>query len=255
MYCNFLSILFLIFIFVIKIVVVICKPSDIEEIEGDCMFVARLENSDENLLNKVVHNVDEAYALYNDYALRMGFSIRKGKPRYYNGTKNIKQREFLCFKKGFKLDEDFCKEKYSKRLETRTGCKAFIRFTVENGVWRVSAFNPEHNHELALQSERHLLRSGRRISKPKADVIDTMVNAGISTKNAYSYLTKEVGGSENVGFTERDCYNHVNMQKMTMISAGDAQSLLNHFKSNHAEDPMFFYTVQVDQENQMTNFF
>ncbi|KAK4592468.1 hypothetical protein RGQ29_016852 [Quercus rubra] len=182
------------------------------------------------------------------------FSIRKGKPRYCNGTKNIKQREFLCSKEGFKLDEDFCKDKYSKRLETRIGCKAFVRFTVENGVSRVSAFNPEHNHELALQSERHLLRSGRRISKPKADVIDTMVNAGISTKNAYSYLTKEVGGSENVGFTERDCYNHVNVQKMTMISAGDAQSLLNHFKSKHVEDPMFFYTVQVDQENRMTNF-
>ena len=123
MYCNFLSILFLIFIFVIKIDVVICKPSDIEEIEGDCMFVARLENSDENLLNKVVHNADEAYALYNDYALRMGFSIRKGKPRCYNETKNIKQREFLCSKEGFKLDEDFCKEKYSKRLETRTVVK------------------------------------------------------------------------------------------------------------------------------------
>ena len=65
-----------------------------------------------------------------------------------------------------------------------------------------------------------MLRSGRCISKPKANVIDTMVNVGISTKNAYSYLTKEVGGSENVGFIERDCYNHVNVQKMTMISAG-----------------------------------
>ena len=107
-------------------------------------------------------------------------------------------------------------------------------------VWRVSAFNPEHNHELALQLGRHLLRSGRRISKPKADVIDTMVNVGISTKNAYSYLTKEVGGSENVGFTERDCYNHVNMQKRTIFNAGDAQSSLNHFKSKHAKDPRFF---------------
>ena len=54
------------------------------------MFVVRLENSDENLLNKVVHNADEAYALYNDYALWIGFSIWKGKPRYYNGTKNMK---------------------------------------------------------------------------------------------------------------------------------------------------------------------
>ena len=29
---------------------------------------------------------------------------------------------------------------------------------------------------------------------------------------------------------------------------------MNHFKSKHVEDPMFFYTVQVDQENRMTNF-
>ena len=58
-----------------------------------------------------------------------------------------------------------------------------------------------------------MLRLGRRISKPKAGLIDSMVNAGISTKNTYLYLTEEVGGSENVGFTEKDCYNHVNTKK------------------------------------------
>ena len=63
-------------------------------------------------------------------------------------------------------------------------------------MWRVIAFNPEHNHELALPLERHLLRLGHRISKPKVDLIDFMVNVGISTKNTYSYLTEEVGGSE-----------------------------------------------------------
>ena len=67
-----------------------------------------------------------------------------------------------------------------------------------------------------------------------------MVNAGISTKNTYSYLIEELGGSENVGFNEKDCYNHVNTKKMSMISVEDAQSLLNHFKKRQIEDPMFF---------------
>ena len=58
-----------------------------------------------------------------------------------------------------------------------------------------------------------------------------------------------------MGFIEKDCYNHVNTKKMSMISAGDAQNLLNHFKKRQIEDPMFFYIVQVDQENRMTNFF
>ncbi|KAL7247104.1 hypothetical protein ACSBR2_002089 [Camellia fascicularis] len=87
---------------------------------------------------------------------------------------------------------------------------------------RVTAFNSEHNHELASQSERHLLTSTRQISKYKVGVIDSMVSAGISTKNAYSYLIEEVGGGENVGFTKREYYNYVNKKKMTMISAGDA---------------------------------
>ncbi|XP_030940024.1 protein FAR1-RELATED SEQUENCE 5-like [Quercus lobata] len=223
---------------------VICNSSDIEGIE-DCLFVERLENSDENLLYKVTYIENEAYNLYNNYALQTGFSIRKGKPRYFNGIKNIRQHEFLCSKEGFKVDEDPCEEKNWKKLETRTGCKAFIHFTVENEAWRVTAFNPDHNHELALPSERHLLRSSCHISKPKAGLIDSMVNAGISTKNTYLYLTEKVGGSENVGFTEKDCYNHVNTKKMSTISVGAAQSLLNHFKKRQIEDPMFFYTVQV----------
>ncbi len=54
------------------------------------MFVARQEHGDDNLLDKMVNSEDEAYALYNDYALRTGFSIRKGKPRYFSGSKNIR---------------------------------------------------------------------------------------------------------------------------------------------------------------------
>ncbi|CAB4319994.1 unnamed protein product [Prunus armeniaca] len=42
---------------------------------------------------------------------------------------------------------------------------------------------------------------------------------------------------------------------MAMIEEGDSQSLMNLFKRKQAEDPMFFYTVQVDQENRMANFF
>ncbi|KAM1650493.1 hypothetical protein ACFX1S_003261 [Malus domestica] len=82
-----------------------------------------------------------------------------------------------------------------------------------------------------------------------------MAAAGIRTTNTYSYLAEEAGGSQNVGFTQRDCYNVVNKEKMVMFEAGDAQSLINLFKHKQAEDHMFFYTVQVDQENRMTNFF
>ena len=151
MYSKFLNILFLTFIFFIKIIVVICNSRDIKGIEEDCLFVEWLENSDDNLLDKLAYTEDESYNLYSNYALQISFSIRKGKPRYFNETKNIRQREFQCSKRGFKIDEDPCEEKNWKKLETRTGCKAFIHFTVENDVWRVTAFNPKHNHEWCVE--------------------------------------------------------------------------------------------------------
>ena len=40
-----------------------------------------------------------------------------------------------------------------------------------------------------------------------------------------------------------------------MIEAGEGQSVINHFKNRQSEDSMFFYSVQVDQENRMANFF
>ena len=108
--------MFLTIIFVIKNDVVFCNPSDAERIEEDYMFVTRQEHGDDNLLDTVVNSEDEAYALYNDYALRIGFSIPKGKPRYLSGSKNVRQQEFLCSKKGFKLDEDPRDEKKKEQI-------------------------------------------------------------------------------------------------------------------------------------------
>ena len=40
-----------------------------------------------------------------------------------------------------------------------------------------------------------------------------------------------------------------------MIEAGDGQSVINHLKNKQIEDPIFFYSVQVDQDNRISNFF
>ncbi|BFG40417.1 hypothetical protein CerSpe_266900 [Prunus speciosa] len=220
------------------------------------MIVNRVEYIDEDLLGRVVSTEEEAYNFYNNYAMRVGFSVRRGQKRY-NTKKVLRQFSYLCSKEGFRLDSDPSELSKVSKLETRTGCEASIRFAFqdEDDTWKVSHFVPEHNHELSKPEERQFLRSNRKVSDSNLGVIKTMVGVGIRTTNTYSYLAEEVGGSQNVGFTKRDCYNVVNKEKMAMIEAGDAQSLMNLFKRKQAEDPMLFYTVQVDQENRMTNFF
>ena len=39
------------------------------------------------------------------------------------------------------------------------------------------------------------------------------------------------------------------------MEVGDGQSIINHFKEKQSEDPIFFYLVQVDQDNRVAKFF
>ncbi|KAF3965012.1 hypothetical protein CMV_010762 [Castanea mollissima] len=136
-----------------------------------------LGECDEIKIGMQVRSEEEAYNLYNQYALKRGFSIRKAVKREYNGV--IRQREFVCSKQGFKEFEDPSNVKKYHNLDVRTGCRARIRFDVKNDIWSVSHFNDTHNHEFATPEERCNLRSGRKVLPAHGNIISTMVSSVI----------------------------------------------------------------------------
>ncbi|XP_025801014.1 protein FAR1-RELATED SEQUENCE 9-like isoform X2 [Panicum hallii] len=208
----------------------------------------------EELLGCVVHSEEEAYRLYCDYGHRIGFSVRKGKQSYFIGTKNIRTKDYYCSKEGLKYDEPVTEANFN-RPDTRTNCKAMIRFRVdEKGRWTVIRFVPVHNHQLAKPGERHMLRSAKSLAVGKSGVIDPSASTESHPINGFSD-TIEGGTPENSGYTIRECYNQVGMQGITVIEAGDGQNLVSYFKRRTNEEGMFYWDVQVDQEGRMTNFF
>ena len=116
-------------------------------------------------------------------------------------------------------------------------------------------FFVEHNHDLASNEEKHLLRSNRKKDAANSLVISSMIDAGNEATQTFSYLTNEMGGEKNVQFTLKDLNNHIHSKRITQLEARDAQSLVNHFRMEHEKDPMFSYTVQLDNEGHITNFF
>ncbi|KAH1130087.1 hypothetical protein J1N35_001465 [Gossypium stocksii] len=217
-------------------------------------LVGKQDNSVEEIkVGLKVHSEKEAYNLYNQFALSKGFSIRRGNKRR-SMTEPIRQRKFLCSKSGYHEHEDIGKVTKFNRLDIRTSCQAKICFTIKNGVWVVSYFNDYHNHHLATSEERINLRSRRKILEGHGDVIRSMVAAGIKQTSSYSFLRKEIG-FENITFTKRDCHNFLRIEREKLIEVGDAQSIIDFFKYKQAEDPMFFYSIQVDQNNRLPNFF
>ena len=49
-----------------------------------------------DLLELFVNSYEEAYILYDEYAFRMGFNIRKSNQRYRVGSKTLLMKRFCC---------------------------------------------------------------------------------------------------------------------------------------------------------------
>ena len=111
---------------------------------------------------KWVFNWDLKFSIITLLGSSFGFSVQKEKLRYAKNV--VRQRDYMCSKEGFPQDSDNLDDKKFKKLQTRIACKASIRFTVTNGEWKVTHFNPTHNHELAKPEERPFLRSNRKIT-------------------------------------------------------------------------------------------
>ncbi|KAG2614963.1 protein FAR1-RELATED SEQUENCE 5-like isoform X1 [Panicum virgatum] len=221
------------------------EPTGNEEDREHSSIIPSREELTEELRNKVAYSEEEAYRLYCDYGHRMGFSVRKGKQYYFTGTKTIRTKDYYCSKEGLKDDEQLTEANFNKP-ETRTNCKAMVRFRVDSeGQWRVIQIIPEHNHELVRPEEIHLLRSVRTLSVPKSGVLSAMVNAEIQAMHDSLHINED--GAE--------CHSQLSIRSYTLLEPEDCEALVGYFKRRANEQGMFYWDVQVDQEGRMANFF
>ncbi|KAI5667073.1 hypothetical protein M9H77_16926 [Catharanthus roseus] len=88
-------------------------------------------SNEASLDGTVVASEEDAFSLYNDYAFRLGFSVRKGKQKFKarSITKYLKQ--FYCYKQGKKCEKGKGERSYTK-VDIRTDCKAMIEFRLND---------------------------------------------------------------------------------------------------------------------------
>ncbi|GLU19636.1 hypothetical protein SLE2022_358740 [Rubroshorea leprosula] len=226
---------------------------------GSQLYIPQGDSNLEPYEGMEFESEEAAKAFYNSYARRVGFSTRVSMSRRSRRDGAIIQRSFVCAKEGFRVDKDKPNRPDGRvkrpRAETRVGCKAMLVVKIkESGRWVVSAFIREHNHELVPPDKVHCLRSHRHVSGSAKSLIDTLQSAGIGPSGIMSALIKEYGGISNVGFTERDCRNYMRSSRQRTLG-GDTQIMLDYLRNKQAENPLFFYAVQGDEDQCMSNIF
>uniref|UniRef100_A0A452XFT7 FAR1 domain-containing protein n=1 Tax=Aegilops tauschii subsp. strangulata TaxID=200361 RepID=A0A452XFT7_AEGTS len=187
--------------------------------------------------------------MYNTYAGKVGFSIRKNQTkRRHDGS--IYQKYIVCSNEGHR-------ETVSSKDTTRTGCNARIQFSVSReGLWTVQKVVTDHNHYLASPNKVHKLRSQRHVIEADRHLIGQIREARMKPSQVEYFMVEFYGGPDKVPFSKMDCNNEIVRERKKYLESNDSQTLLEYLKNKQREDPTFFYAIQVDEKDgRIANFF
>ncbi|XP_012703729.1 protein FAR1-RELATED SEQUENCE 5-like [Setaria italica] len=192
---------------------------------------------------------DKAYEMYNTYASKIGFSIRKSHTKR-RGDGTLCQKYLVCSNEGHREIE-------SSRHTTRTGCNARVQFSVsKEGIWTVQKVILDHNHYLASPNKRGKLRSQRSVQEADRKLIGQMRESGMKPAQVFEFMKEFYGGTDKVPFSRMDCNNEIGRERKKYLESNDAETLLEYLKRKQMEDPTFFYAMQIDKKDgRIANFF
>uniref|UniRef100_A0A1D1XW62 Protein FAR1-RELATED SEQUENCE n=1 Tax=Anthurium amnicola TaxID=1678845 RepID=A0A1D1XW62_9ARAE len=165
-----------------------------------------------------------AYDYYSEYGRKVGFCIRWDTRTRSRISGETISRRFLCNKQGFRVDRPKTGDLLSKyhREETRCGCKAFMRIKVgSDGKFHISELYNTHNHELVIP---------QKVLESRDKKLDALA-------------------------AEADYRNYLRTRRMNALQKFEAGHLLEYVKRKQAEDPYFFHSFQLDDDEQITNVF
>lgn len=125
----------------------------------------------------------------------------------------------------------------------------------DDGLYCIYEFLHEHNHILATGSQALYLRSQRKITEAQMASAENAKSVGISNKATIDLMAKEAGGYENLGFTREDMKNRLYSKRSLKVNEGDTGGVLEYMEKKSSEDVNFFYSIQVDEDDLITNIF
>lgn len=201
---------------------------------------------------------EQAYRFYHKYAELVGFNVRKD---WVNRSKvhgRVMSRKFTCSRQGHRKKDKRDVNVKKHRKETRTGCLAHMVVTRQpNGKYLVTQFEAEHNHEDVnlTKAERLLESPSGKGDSTEVSETDSMKNSEIHSKLSFQMLGIRFCPPENFDDLQIDDEIFLGSRRTRDMKEGDAARLMYYFQRQHFVNPSFFFSVQLDIDDKVSNIF
>ncbi|XP_048233825.1 protein FAR1-RELATED SEQUENCE 5-like [Ricinus communis] len=170
----------------------------------------------EDVKSMIFQNCDAAEAFYRAYAKYNGFRIRKHDLRKLS-KENIMMCKWVCCKEGKRDTKwyDLKEQKHRPRVETRENCKVLFRVKFHQVTVEcvVIAFVKKHMHILVPPSQVHFLAADRPIKEADKVQAKSIHMVRVRTNKIIDLVSYQLGGYYNMGFTEKNMYNYIDLEQ------------------------------------------
>ncbi|KAF7149864.1 hypothetical protein RHSIM_Rhsim02G0129500 [Rhododendron simsii] len=153
-------------------------------------------------------------------------------------------------------------EETMKELSKDYSLSLGMEFELEEDAYDKEGKREKANRSLVVEQPRRETRTKciafmyiRRIREAQALNIELAVDSGLSVKASHDLISAQSRWRENVGFTLDDHRSYLHARRQRSLQYGEAGALLGYFQTRAAENPYFFYDVQLDIEENITNIF
>ncbi|XP_028091452.1 protein FAR1-RELATED SEQUENCE 5-like [Camellia sinensis] len=216
------------------------------------------ELTEKDVFEMTFDSEENGERFYNSYAKVKGFSIRRDQ-LYKDKNNMVISRSWVCSKEGYRQSKylEVEERKREPKQLTRVGCRACfrIKYNRSTSKYEVNEFFKEHNHSMIGPLGVQFLRSHRNVTSADKAQGNAMHHIGMRTSHIMDFAAQQAGGYENVGFIQKDMYNHFGTERRVQVVDGDAEGALAYLCGKEEQDPMFYYKYDVDEENRLNNLF
>ncbi|KAL5567819.1 hypothetical protein UlMin_024394 [Ulmus minor] len=230
--------------------------------------VSHVNGTPSNLLSKQVssdsvlgigtefESDEHAYRFYNKYARLVGFSVRKD---WVNKSKvhgQVVSRKFTCSREGYRRRDKRDVNVKKHRKETRTGCLAHMIITRQpDGKYRVTHFEAQHNHDFVNPSDDQTLPLERELSVNQGNEAELEEDLGPKLNPAFESMSRQCRLRDCLDDVSLKFDNYLRTERTRDMKEGEAGRLMHYFQRQHFENPSFFYALQPDIDDKVSNIF